>query len=108
MTKKKQQKNNLNLIDFSFLYDNILVKSITPKIVDGLVKPDQYDDKPEFGEVISVGEGILLEDGTIVPTKLKVGDIIFFSKHSTEQTRSVGEDYFIIREDDVKAILKNA
>jgi len=103
---KKNQKNNLNLKDFVFLYDNLLVRSIKQGGINGLVNPDQYDDKPEFGEVISVGEGRLLDDGTVVPTKLKVGDVIFFGKYSTEQTRSEGEDYYVVREDDVKAILK--
>jgi len=105
-TLKKQTQYKFELKDFSFLYDNVLVKALRPETVEGLVKPDQYDDKPEFGEVIQVGEGRLLDDGVVVPTKLKVGDIIFFGKYSSEQTRSVGEDYFIIREDDVRAVLK--
>ena len=104
--RKKTQENKFHLEDFSFLYDNILVKAIRAETVEGLVKPDQYDDKPEFGKVVQVGEGRLLDDGVVVPTKLNVGDIIYFGKYSSEQTRSVGEDFFIIREDDVKAVLK--
>ena len=95
----------LNLTKAKFLYDHLLVKAITEGGVDGLVKPEQYEDKPEFGEVVAVGGGRLMEDGTVVPLKIKVGDTVFFGKYSTEKTRHLGEDYYIIREEDVKAVL---
>lgn len=98
-------KSKFDLSKFTFRYDNVLVKAIREEVVQGgLVKPEQYDDKPEFGEVIAIGEGRVLDNGTVLAPKLKVGDIIFFGKYSSEQTRSLGQDYFILREEDIKAV----
>ena len=96
--KKKLQKTSFDLTKFDFLYDHILVKAIKSEGISGLVKPESYDDKPEFGEIIS--------RGLSTSNELDIGDIIFFSKYSSEQTRSLGEDYYIIRSDDVRAVLK--
>lgn len=104
-SQTNQKKISFDLTKFNLLYDYVLVKSIKDGGVDGLEKPESYDDKPEFGKVISTGKGRLLEDGTIIPSDFKKGDIIFFSKYSSEQTRSLGNDYFIIRADDVRAVL---
>lgn len=113
--QQKTQPSNFDITQFTFLYDNVLVKAlraegqvVTIKATGekvSLQNPQQYDDKPEFGVIIALGEGKLLDNGTIVPPKVKVGDKIFFGKYSTEQTRSVGQDYFIIREEDIKAVL---
>lgn len=104
MTKKKSQGNNIDITKFRFLYDFILVKAVAAKAAAGLIRPDQYEDKPEFGEVISVGFGRLMEDGSVVPLRVKVGDMIFFGKYGTEPIRNNGEDYFIIREEDIRAM----
>lgn len=101
-TKTTSRKTDIK--DFNFLYDYILVKAISVEGTSGLVKPEQYDDKPEFGEVVKVGEGRLLEDGTVVPSKVKPGDVIFFGKYSSMSVRTLGEDYFVIREDDVMGV----
>lgn len=88
--------NRFDLTSYRFRGDHVLIKAVkveTP--TNGLIKPEQYDDKPEFGEVVAVGEQV---------GDLKVGDTIFFGKYSTEQTRSLGADYFIIRQEDVKAV----
>lgn len=104
MAKKKLQ---FDLKQFTFIHDFILVRSIREEeLANGLVKPQQYDEKPEFGEVIAVGDGRLLDDGVVVPPKVKVGDTIFYGKYSSEQTRSLSEDYFIIRDEDIRAVLK--
>lgn len=111
MTQKKQTNQNskkkvsFDLTKFKFLYDFILVRAVKDEGIKGLVKPENYDDKPQFGEVISTGKGRLLDNGEIVPSDIKTGDIIFFSKYSSEQSRSLGKDYFIIRLDDVRAVL---
>lgn len=52
---KKLVTNNLDLKDFTFLYDTVLIKSLRNDTVDGLVNPEQYDDKPEFGQVMAFG-----------------------------------------------------
>lgn len=104
--KETAQQNNI--LDFTLLYDYVLVKAIETGSVNGLVKPGQYDDKPEFGVVVSVGDGRLLDDGTIVPLKFKPGDTIFFGKYSSMQVRSAGEDYYLIRDDDVVGYISHA
>lgn len=103
----KEKKDKMDLLKFNFLYDNVVVKAIRTEGKEGLVKPDQYDDKPEYGEVVAHGEGRLLEDGGIVPIKVSVGDTVFFGKYSTEQTRHLGKDYFILKEEDIKAVLRS-
>lgn len=93
----KTKINQPDLRKFNFRADNVLVCSIKPtEAANGLVKPEQYDDKPEFGTVIQVGDAV---------TDLKAGDTVFFGKYSTVQTRSLGQDYFLIRSEDIQAVL---
>lgn len=98
-------KPKLDLSKFKFRYDNVLVRAIREETVNGLVKPGQYDDKPEFGEVVAIGQGRVLENGQVLAPNVKVGDVIFFGKYSSEQTRNLGHDFFIIKEEDIKAVL---
>lgn len=86
------------------MYDYVMVRPLEVPASNGLARPEQYDDKPEFGEVVKVGTGRLLDDGTIVPLKMKPGDIIYFGKYSSIAVRSDGVDYLIIRDDDVMAV----
>ena len=93
--KKSQPKLNLDITKFTFRRDQLLVRAIRPE--DGkLVDPAQYEDKPEFGEIIKVGNQV--ED-------LLVGQIVRFGKYSTEAIRTRGQDYFIVHEEDVSAYL---
>lgn len=105
MQKQTKQPNNFDLTKFTFRYDNVLVRAIREDKVGGLYKPEQYDDKPEFGIVVAIGTGRVLDNGQILEPKVKVGQTIFFGKYSSEQTRSLGQDYYIIREEDIRAIL---
>lgn len=101
--KQKQPKKilnkikNFNITEFTFLRDLILVKAIRPVDDSGLIDPEQYEDKPEFGEVIKTGFEVKY---------VKVGDIIRYGKYSTENIRINGEDYYIISEEDCSCILK--
>lgn len=92
--KAKQEDGNLSMdiTKFIFLRDNLLIKAMRPKGANGLVDPAQYEDKPEFGVIISIGTGVL---------ELKAGDVVRFGKYSSEVIRTNGEDYFIVREEDV-------
>lgn len=96
MSKGNKNNKELDISKFTFLRDFILVKPLRPESKNGLVDPAQYEDKAEFGEVLSVGELV---------KELKVGDIIRFGKYASELLRSGGEDYFIIHEEDVSAKL---
>lgn len=89
------------------LYDRIVVKRIEEQETsrNGIIIPDSAQEKPQEGEVISVGRGKLLEDGQVVALDVKVGDRVLFGKYSGTETKLVGTEYIIMREDDVLAVL---
>ena len=89
------------------LYDRIVVKRIDEKeqTRSGLFIPDSAKEKPQEAEVVAVGQGKRLEDGKIVPMEVKPGDRILFGKYSGNEITLDGEDYLIMREDDVLGIL---
>lgn len=101
---KKKQSSKFDLTQFTFLSDTILVQAIREEVVNGLYRPDQYDDKPEFGTVIKCGPGKVLDNGQLLPTEVKVGDVVYFGKYTSEQTRVMGEDYFLIHSEDIRAV----
>ncbi|MEP7366321.1 MAG: co-chaperone GroES, partial [Acidobacteriota bacterium] len=89
------------------LYDRIVVKRIEEQETsrNGIIIPDSAQEKPQEGEVISVGRGKLLEDGQVVALDVKAGDRVLFGKYSGTETKLVGTEYIIMREDDVLAVL---
>lgn len=94
-------KKPFNLKDFNVLYDYVFVKPIEIEERDGIITPAQYDDKPELGTVIKVGQGRIFDNGTIVPLIVKEGNIIYFNKYSTVKFNFDGEDYYVLREHDI-------
>lgn len=101
---KKQPK--LDIASFNVLYDNVFVKGIEIEERDGIVKPAQYDDKPELGLVIKIGSGRLFDSGETVPLMVKEGDTVYFNKYSTVKFNFNGEDYFVVREEDIVAFVR--
>ena len=92
------------------LYDSIVVKRIEPseQMQGGLYIPDSAKEKPQEGEVVAVGKG-KREKGVIVPLEVKVGDHVLFGKYSgSEAPKSIGEEYLIMREDEILGILEGA
>ena len=89
------------------LYDRIVVKRIEEKeqMQGGLYIPDSAKEKPQEGEVAAVGKGKRLEDGKLVPLDVQVGDRILFGKYSGSDIKIDGEEYLIMREDEVLGIL---
>src|SRR5579872_3540156 len=89
------------------LYDRIVVKRIEEQETtrNGIVIPDSAKEKPQEGEVLAVGRGKRREDGTLVALDVKVGDRVLFGKYSGTETKVVGTEYIIMREDDVLGIL---
>ena len=73
---------------------------------NGLAKPQQYEDKPQLGKVIKVGDRRLQEDGTIIPLKVKLKDIVLFNKYSTTEFSLSNIEYLILREEDVIGIYR--
>ncbi len=91
------------------LADRVIVKPLEAEEVTkgGIVLPDTAKEKPQEGQVVAVGEGRRLENGTIQPLTLKVGDHVLYGKYSgTEISTKDGEEVLIMKEDDVLAIIK--
>ena len=89
------------------LYDRIVVKRIEEQEqkVGGLFIPDSAKEKPQEGEVVAVGKGKRLEDGKVVPLDVQAGDRILFGKYSGSEIKLDGNEYLIMREDEVLGIL---
>ena len=92
------------------LYDRIVVKRIEEKetMQGGLYIPDSAKEKPQEGEVVAVGHGKMLESGQLMALDVKVGDRVLFGKYSGTETKLIGTEYIIMREDDVLGILESA
>jgi len=92
---------------FKPLGDRILLKQLEAKekTKGGIVLPDTVKEKPQEGEIIAVGEGKKNPEGKVVPLSLKVGDKILYGKYSGTEIVIDGEDYLIIREEDVLGII---
>ncbi|MDR1578506.1 MAG: co-chaperone GroES [Deltaproteobacteria bacterium] len=90
------------------LTDRILVKRLEEeeKTKGGIIIPDTAKEKPQQGKVIAVGEGKLLDNGTRVKSGAKAGDHILFGKYSGTEIKLDGEEYLIMREDDIFGILE--
>jgi len=91
------------------LYVRIVVKRIEQEEqkVGGLFIPDSAKEKPQEGEVVAVGKGKRLEDGSVVPLDVEVGDRILFGKYSGSDIKLDAEEYMIMREDEVLGILES-
>ena len=92
------------------LYDRIVVKRIEEQEnkIGGLFIPDSAKEKPQEGEVVAVGKGKRLEDGKVVPLDVQKGDRILFGKYSGSEIRIDGEEFLIMREDEVLGVLEGA
>jgi chaperonin GroES len=92
--------------DFVPLHDRILVRRIEERETTkgGLIIPDTAKEKPQDGEVMAVGKGKLKENGTVVPLEVKPGDRVLFGKYSGTDIILDGEEYLIMREDEVLGI----
>ena len=90
------------------LYDRVAVKRVEDKetkLQGGLYIPDSAKEKPQEGEVVAVGKGKLLEDGKLLPLQVQVGDRILFGKYSGSDFKLDGQEYMIMREDEILGIL---
>ena len=89
------------------LHDRIIVSRIEEgeQKIGGIIIPDTAKEKPQQGKVKAVGKGKFKEDGTRQPLDVKDGDTILFGKYSGQEIKIDGEEYLIMREDEVLAIL---
>jgi chaperonin GroES len=81
------------------------VETQDEKTASGLIIPDTAKEKPQEGEVVAVGKGKRLEDGKVVPLDVQAGDRILFGKYSGSEIKLDGQEYLIMREDEVLGIL---
>jgi chaperonin GroES len=97
----------LKSMDVRPLHDRIIVRRLEEgeQKVGGIIIPDSAKEKPQRGEVIAAGEGKLNEDGKRVPLDVKAGDQILFGKYTSQEVKLDGEDYLIMREDEVLAVV---
>jgi len=95
---------------FTPLHDRILVRRVEEAETTrgGIIIPDSAKDKPQEGEVISTGKGKINEDGKVRPLDVKEGDRILFGKYSGTEIKLDGEDYIIMREEEVLGIISGA
>ena len=90
------------------LHDRIIVKRIQEeeKTKGGIIIPDTAKEKPIEGEVIAVGNGKIMDDGSVRKLEVKAGDRVLFGKYSGTEVKVEGEDRLILREDDVLCVVE--
>ena len=95
---------------FTPLHDRILVRRVAEAETTrgGIIIPDSAKDKPQEGEVISAGKGKISEEGKVRPLDVKAGDRILFGKYSGTEIKIDGEDFIIMREEEVLGVLTGA
>jgi chaperonin GroES len=92
------------------LHDRVIVRRIDEgeQVRGGIIIPDTAKEKPQEGEVIAAGEGKYKDDGTRQPLDVKVGDRVLFGKYSGSEIKIDGDEYLIMREDEILGILERA
>ena len=90
------------------LHDRIIVQRIDEgeQKVGGIIIPDTAKEKPQQGKIIAAGKGKIKDDGKVVPMDVKAGDIILFGKYSGTEIKLDGEEYLIMREEEVLGVIE--
>jgi chaperonin GroES len=90
------------------LHDRVIVKRLDEekKTASGIVIPDTAAEKPDQGEVMSVGKGKLTDEGTLVPLEVKIGDRVLFGKYSGQTVRLKGDELLVMREEDILGVVE--
>jgi chaperonin GroES len=92
------------------LHDRLIIQRLDEgeQRVGGIIIPDSAKEKPQQGKVIAAGNGKSKDDGTRTPLDVKAGDRILFGKYSGQEIKLDGEDYLIMREDEVLGVVDGA
>jgi chaperonin GroES len=90
------------------LYDRVVVQRLEEKetVRGGIIIPDTAKEKPQEGKVLAVGKGKMLEDGRVIPLDVQVGQKVLFGKYAGNDIKLDGEEYTLMREDEVLGILE--
>jgi len=89
------------------LHDRVIVKRIEEerKSAGGIYIPDNAAEKPDQGEVLAIGTGKVMEDGTVRPLAVKVGDRVLFGKYSGSSVKMDGDELLVMREEDIMGVV---
>src|SRR3954451_23843646 len=103
----EREKRGFRPMGFRPLHDRVLVRRVEAdeKTAGGIIIPDTAKEKPQEGEVISVGNGARADDGKVTPLDVKAGDKILFGKWSGTEVKIDGEDLIIMKESDILGIV---
>ena len=90
------------------LHDRVLIQRLDEgeQNVGGIIIPDSARERPQRGTVIAVGNGVVREGGKRVAVDVKPGDVIMFGKYTNQEIKLEGEDYLVMREDEVLAVIE--
>ncbi len=88
------------------LSDRVLVKRMAEEETTkgGIIIPDTAKEKPQQGQVVAIGEGKVMDNGTKITPAVKVGEVVLFGKYSGTEVKLDGEEYLILREDEIFAV----
>jgi chaperonin GroES len=89
------------------LHDRILVRRMAEEVktAGGIIIPETAKEKPQRGEIVAAGKGRVTEDGKVTPLDVKIGDRVLFGKYSGTELKLNGEDYLMMKEEDILGIL---
>jgi chaperonin GroES len=98
----------LKSMDIRPLHDRIIVQRLEEgeQRIGGIIIPDTAKEKPQQGRVIAAGNGKVNDEGKRVPLDVKAGDLILFGKYTSQEVKLDGEEYLIMREDEVLAVIE--
>ena len=91
------------------LHDRLIVKRLEEerKTASGIVIPDTVAEKPDQGEIVAVGTGKVLEDGSVRKLEVKVGDKVLFGKYSGQTVKVKGDELLVMREEDIMGVIED-
>ncbi|HLA75403.1 MAG TPA: co-chaperone GroES [Gammaproteobacteria bacterium] len=96
------------MVNIRPLHDRVLVRRMEEErtTAGGIVIPDTATEKPVRGEVVAVGKGKILEDGSVRPIDVQVGDKVLFTKYAGTEVKLDGKELLVMREDDIMGIIQ--
>jgi chaperonin GroES len=108
MTAQPVQKKGATSVNIRPLHDRLIVRRLEEerKSAGGIVIPDTVKEKPIQGEVLAIGKGKILENGTVRPLDVKVGDKVLFGKYSGTEVKIGDEELLVMREEDIMGVVE--
>ncbi len=105
---QKKYQEEIEKMKVKPLHDRVIVKRVDEeeKTKGGIIIPDTAKEKPVEGEIIAVGDGKVADDGKKIALEVKAGDKVLFGKYAGTEIKIEGEEYLIMREDDIIAIIE--